>query len=91
MLMELAEIFRRNAGKPQRIQVEDAKTEALLEDFCRQCDIVLAREQNLPLLNEAWASLFGQFYELLEISDVGITQIQKNSFCGRAGNRRIVE
>ena len=44
MLMELAEIFRRNAGKPQRIQVEDAKTEALLEDFCRQCDIVLARE-----------------------------------------------
>lgn len=29
MLMELAEIFRRNAGKPQRIQVEDAKTEAL--------------------------------------------------------------
>ena len=29
MLMELAEIFRRNAGKPQRIQVEDAKTEEL--------------------------------------------------------------
>ena len=84
MLMELAEIFRRNAGKPQRIQVEDAKTEALLEDFCRQCDIVLAREQNLGFS-------FGQFYELLEISDVGITQIQKNSFCGRAGNRRIVE
>ena len=52
MLMELAEIFRRNAGKPQRIQVEDAKTEALLEDFCRQCDIVLAREQNLPLLRD---------------------------------------
>ena len=61
MLMELAEIFRRNAGKPQRIQVEDAKTEALLEDFCRQCDIVLAREQNLPLLNEAWASLLDSF------------------------------
>ena len=61
MLMELAEIFRRNAGKPQRIQVEHAKTEALLEDFCRQCDIVLAREQNLPLLNEAWASLLDSF------------------------------
>ena len=84
MLMELAEIFRRNAGKPQRIQVEDAKTEHFGR-FCRQCDIVLAREQNLPLLNEAWASLLVQFYELLEISDVGITQIQKNSFCGRAG------
>ena len=61
MFMELAEIFRRNAGKPQRIQGEDSKTEALLEDFCRQCDIVLAREQNLPLLNEAWASLLDSF------------------------------
>ena len=41
--------------------MELAKTEALLEDFCRQCDIVLAREQNLPLLNEAWASLLDSF------------------------------
>lgn len=61
ILVKLSETFRQNVGKPQRIQVEDARTEALLEDFCRQCDIVLTREQNLPLLNEAWASLLDSF------------------------------
>ena len=45
MLMELAEILLWNAGKPKN-KAEDAKTEALLEDFCRQCAIfVLACEQ----------------------------------------------
>lgn len=61
ILVELADTFRRNAGKPQKMQVEDAKTEALLEDFCRQCSIVLVREQNLSALNEAWVSLLDNF------------------------------
>lgn len=61
MLVDLAETFRRNESKPQEIQVEDARTEAFLEDFCRRCDIVLTREQKLPMLNDAWASLFDSF------------------------------
>lgn len=61
MLVELADIFRRNASKPQKIQVEDARTEALLGDFCRKCDIVITREQNLLALNEAWVSLLETF------------------------------
>lgn len=61
MLLKLSETFRQNGGKPEKIQVEDAKTEALLADFCRQCDIVLTREQNLLELNDAWASLYNSF------------------------------
>lgn len=61
ILVELANTFRHNAGRPQEIQVEDLKTEALLEDFCRQCDIVLTREQNLSVLDEACTSLFSTF------------------------------
>lgn len=60
-LVELAETFRRNAAKPKKMQVEDARTEAFLEDFCRRCDIVLTREQNLPVLHEAWTSLLDSF------------------------------
>ena len=61
MLAKLAETFRQNAGKPQRMQVEDARTKALLEDFCHRCDIVLACEEELPTLNEAWVSLLDNF------------------------------
>lgn len=61
MLVDLAETFRRTGSKPQEIQVEDARTEAFLEDFCHRCDIVLTREQNLPVLNDAWAYLLDNF------------------------------
>lgn len=61
MLAKLAETFRRNGEKPKMIQVEDAKTEVLLADFCRKCGIDLSRKQNLPALNDAWASLLDSF------------------------------
>lgn len=64
LLVELAEMFRQHTNKPETIRVEDARTEALLEDFCRKCGIVLTREQNLPELNDAWTSLLDAFVEI---------------------------
>lgn len=61
MLVDLAETFHRTGNKPQEIQVEDARTETFLEDFCHRCGIVLTREQNLPVLNDAWASMLDSF------------------------------
>lgn len=61
ILADLAETFRRKGAKPKGIQVDDAKTEALLEDFCRQCGITLTRKQKLPELTDACDFLINNF------------------------------
>lgn len=61
ILAHLAEIFRKRAKRPQRIQVEDTKTMAFLKDFCDKCGIVLTREQDLSALDDALVSLFEEF------------------------------
>ena len=61
MLMELAEIFRRNAGKPQRINVDDANSVINYVVTPSIYSVSPHHEHNLPLLNEAWASLLDSF------------------------------
>lgn len=61
ILVELANIFRKKGTKPREIQVEDAKTEALLKDFCIQGGIVLSRESSLPELRDGWQFLLCGF------------------------------
>lgn len=61
VLVELVESFCNNNSKPRMIQVEDAKTELLLKDFCWRCGITLSREHKLPRLNEACCALINNF------------------------------
>lgn len=61
VLVVIADTFCNNNSKPRMIQVEDAKTEALLKDFCHRCDITLSHEKALPKIDEAWCALVNNF------------------------------
>lgn len=61
ILVDLANTFRRKGKRPLEIQVEDARTEALLKDFCQQSGIILSYESELPELNNGWRFLVGSF------------------------------
>lgn len=53
ILTELANWMCNNGHKPNQIEVADNRTELLLKDFCRRCDIPLVRRQELKELEEA--------------------------------------
>lgn len=61
ILVQLARIFSKSNAKPQRIEVEDAKTESFLKDFCQRSGIALSRKHTLPELFDAWTAILDNF------------------------------
>lgn len=58
LLSELANTLVRRGGRPHTIEVDDARTEALLKHFCSRCDIRLMRMEELPELHDACNFMF---------------------------------
>lgn len=61
MLVQLARFFSKGGVKPQKIEVEDARTKSFLKDFCQRSGIVLSCKRTLPELFDAWTTILDNF------------------------------
>ena len=62
-LKQLIKKLQDNSAIPQRIIVDDARTKAVLEDFCKQLDIILeTKRTRIPKLTDICQDLYDSFY-----------------------------